>query len=97
MRASDLTVFPIAQHGPDGHQGGNGEEGEDLVGYLVQAAPTDKDGADGIYEVMHGVDVGGEIQELDIWDVSCVFFHTDSAYFVDSNSFYKQTCKISVL
>ena len=34
------------------------------MGSFVQASTTNKDGADGIDEVVHGVDVGGEIGPL---------------------------------
>ena len=31
------------------------------MGHLAEAAATDEDGADGIDEVVHGVDVGGQV------------------------------------
>ena len=34
------------------------------MGSFVQPTTTDKDGADGINEVVHGVDVGGQIRPL---------------------------------
>ena len=34
------------------------------MGDAVEVAATDKDGADGIDEVVHGIDVGGEIGEV---------------------------------
>ena len=48
-------------HGPGGHDDADEGEGKDLMGYGREAATAKEDGADGIDEVVHGVDVGGEV------------------------------------
>ena len=34
------------------------------MGHFVETAATDEDGADGIDEVVHGIDIGGEVGPL---------------------------------
>ena len=60
-RSAGLAVFLIALYGPGGHEETDGEEGKELMDHLTEAAATDEDGADGIDEVVHGIDVGGGI------------------------------------
>ena len=55
------TVFLITLHGPDSHGEGDTEEGEHLMGDGLQAATSYEDGANGISEVVHGIDVGCQI------------------------------------
>ena len=62
--ASCSTVFLVALHGPNAHEGGNTEEGEELVPYTLDCTTADKYGANGLDEVVHGIDVGGEIGQL---------------------------------
>ena len=59
-----LVVLSVADDGPDGGEGGDGGEGEHLMDDAVHVAATDKDGADGIDEIMHGIDVGGEVSQV---------------------------------
>ena len=55
------AVFLVTLYGPGGHEESDGGEGKDLVPDAVKAAAADEDGADGIDEIVHGVDVGGEV------------------------------------
>ena len=55
------SIFLVALYGPGGHDDADTEEGEELVGHLAEGAAADEDGADGIDEVVHGVDIGGEL------------------------------------
>lgn len=57
----DLPVLFVASNSPYGHEGGDGEEGIDLMGYAAEITATNEDGAHGINEVVHGVDIGGQI------------------------------------
>ena len=56
-----LVVLLVTLYCPDGHEGGDAYEGEHLMDDTVEVATTNEDGADGIGEVVHGVDVGGEV------------------------------------
>ena len=56
-----LAILLVALHCPDGDEGGDKEEGEHLVGNGMEIATSHEDGADGIGEIVHGVDVGGEV------------------------------------
>ena len=58
------AILLIALHGPGCHDDADAEEGEHLMGYFMETAATDEDGADGIDEIVHGVDVGGQIGPL---------------------------------
>ena len=48
-------------HCPGGHEEGDGGEGNYLMPDALQTAAADEDGADGLDEVVHGVDVGAGI------------------------------------
>ena len=63
-KSSCLTVLLVALHRPTAHQRADARKGQHLVGRLVQAATADEHGADGIDEIVHGVDVGGQIGPL---------------------------------
>ena len=51
----------IALHRPDGHKTADGEQGYYLMGDVLDAAATNENGANGLDEVVHRVDVGREI------------------------------------
>ena len=51
----------MALHRPYGHKESHGEQGYNLMCYILQATPTDKDGSYSIDEVVHGVDIGGKV------------------------------------
>ena len=57
-------VFLVAPYRPHAHDGGYDEEREELVGYAVEAAATDEHGAYAIDEVVHRVDVSGEVCQM---------------------------------
>ena len=56
-----LVVLLIASDGPGGHEQADGEEGQHLMSHLVESAATNKDSADGVDEIMHGVHVGSGV------------------------------------
>ena len=51
----------IALHRPDGHKTADGEQGYYLMGDVLDAAAANEDGANGLDEVVHRVDVGRQI------------------------------------
>ena len=55
------VVLLIASNSPGGHEQTDGEEGQHLMSHLAESAATNEDGADGIDEIVHGVDVGGQV------------------------------------
>ena len=55
-------VFLITLHSPASHDDANAEKREHLISHLAEAPATDEDGADGIDEVVHGVDVSGDVR-----------------------------------
>ena len=56
-----LIVLFVTLYRPEGHHKADGEESEDLVGDGLEGAASDEDGANGIDEVVHRVDVGSQI------------------------------------
>ena len=57
-----LLILLVALHCPYRHKKSNGEKGQQLMGDGRETATTDEDGADGIDEIVHGVDVCGEVR-----------------------------------
>jgi len=55
------VVLLIASNSPGGHEQTDGEEGQYLMRHLAKAAATDEDGTDGVNEIVHGVDVCGQV------------------------------------
>ena len=55
------AVFLVALDRPGGHEETYGSEGEELVPDVLDAAAADEDGADGLDEVVHRIDVGAGI------------------------------------
>ncbi len=58
---SKLVVLLVTLYRPAGHDEADGEQGENLMGDCMEGAASDEDGADGVDEVVHRVDVGGQI------------------------------------
>ena len=58
---SKLVVLLVTLYRPAGHDEADGEQGENLMGDCLESAASDEDGADGVDEVVHRVDVGGQI------------------------------------
>ena len=54
-----LTVLPIAPYGPCSHDEGEESQRSYLMSDVGKASSSDEDGADGVDEVMHGIDIGG--------------------------------------
>ena len=59
--AAESAILLIAYNGPGGHEQAYGEEAQHLMGHIAETTATDKDGADGVDEIVHGVDVGGQV------------------------------------
>ena len=55
------VIFLITLHGPNSHSGGDAEKSEHLMGDGLQAATSYEDGTDGISEIVHGINIGGQI------------------------------------
>lgn len=54
----------VAHNGPEAHDEGGDGEGEEVMGDGVEVAAAYEDGADAVDEVVHGVDIGGEISPV---------------------------------
>ena len=57
-------VLPVTHYSPNAHDGGYAEKSKELVGNAMEIAPAHEDGADGLHEIVHGIDVGGEICQV---------------------------------
>ena len=61
---SPLTVFLIALHRPACHDYAYAEERHQLTCYVLKTAAAYEDGAYGIDEIVHGIDIGTHICPL---------------------------------
>ena len=64
MAAGHSVVLLITLDGPNGHGQANEGESYDLMGNRGNTTSTEKDRADGIDEVVHGIDVSGEVRPV---------------------------------
>ena len=60
-RYGPLRILPVTPYCPYSHHRGETGQGAYLVGDVGKTAATDEHGADGIDEIMHRVDIGGQV------------------------------------
>ena len=57
-------VLSVTSYGPYAHDGCYAEKGQELMGNTLETAAAHKHGADALHEVVHGIDIGGEIGQV---------------------------------